>query len=200
VRFRTVEINYTYYRMPSERTLREWAERVSAGFQFALKLNQKITHIQKLRDCEELLGRFLHATGGLVARQQLGPILVQLPPQFRADLGTLEQFLLLAPSPFRFALEVRHRSWHVPETYDLLRRHRIALCLAETDEEPAPDVVTTDFVYARLRRAHYAPEELLAWRQRCEAWVARGLDVYAYLKHDEAGAAAAYAQALSPPG
>ncbi len=198
--FRTVEINHTFYRMPSERTVREWAGSVPAGFQFALKLNQKLTHVQRLRACEELLERFLAALVPLHGPQQLGPILVQLPPSFRADLPTLDEFFRLTPPLFRFALEVRHRSWHTDETYTLLRRHQVALCLAETDEEPAPEVMTAGFVYARLRREHYAPEDLAAWRQRCRAWVAAGLDVYAYFKHEDAARGPAYARALQAAG
>ncbi len=195
-RFRTVEINYTFYRMPSERTLREWAEGVVPGFQFALKLNQKITHVRKLRDADELLGRFLEPVSVLAGRGQLGPLLVQLPPSFRADLPALDAFFQLAPPPFRFALEVRHPSWLTEEALALLRRHRVALCLAETDEAPAPEAVTADFVYLRLRREAYDADALAAWRARCAAWVASGLDVYAYLKHDEAGRAPAYARQL----
>jgi uncharacterized protein YecE (DUF72 family) len=195
-RFRTVEINHTFYRMPSERILGEWAGSVPAGFQFALKLNQKLTHVQRLRDCEGLLERFLAAARVLGPAEQLGPILVQLPPHFRADLQTLDEFLRLAPPLFRFALEVRHRSWHTDETHALLRQHRVALCLAETDDEPAPEAVTADFVYLRLRRETYAEPDLAAWRERCRAWVAAGLEVYAYFKHEDAGRGPAYAQAL----
>ena len=194
--FPTVEINHTFYRMPSEGTLREWAASVPAEFQFALKLNQKLTHVQRLRDCEELLERFLGALAPLASSQRLGPILVQIPPQFRADLVRLDEFFRLVPPLFRVALEVRHRSWHTEEAYALLRRHRVALCLAETDNEPAPDVVTGGFLYVRLRREEYAPGDLAAWRERCLGWVAAGLDVYAYFKHEDAGRGPAYARAL----
>jgi uncharacterized protein YecE (DUF72 family) len=194
--FPTVEINHTFYRMPAERTLGEWAKSVPPHFQFALKLNQKLTHIQRLRECDELLERFLGAVGPLAGSGRLGPILVQLPPQFRVDLTRLDQFLTLAPPLFRFALEVRHPSWHTEEVHALLRRHRVALCLAETDEAPAPDAVTADFVYLRLRREAYGPEELAAWRTRALGWVAAGLDVYAYFKHEDAGRGPAYARAL----
>jgi uncharacterized protein YecE (DUF72 family) len=197
--FPTVEINYTYYRMPSERTLREWAERVPPGFEFALKLNQKITHVERLRDVEGLMGRFLEPLAVLTGRGQLGPLLVQLPPSFRADLGILEAFFRLAPPVFRFALEVRHPSWQTPEVHALLHEHRIALCLAETDDGTPPEVLTGGFVYARLRRERYSPEDLRAWRARFDAWVTQGLDVYAYVKHDEAGVAPGYARALAAP-
>jgi uncharacterized protein YecE (DUF72 family) len=202
----TVEINHTFYRMPAEKTLAGWAAAVTPGFRFALKLNQKLTHVQRLRDAEELLERFLSAVGPLARTDHLGPILVQLPPQFRADLARLERFLGLVPPLFRLALEVRHPSWLTDETYAILRQHRVALCLAETDEGPAPDAVTADFVYLRLRREAYAPAAIAAWRGRCLDWVAAGLDVYAYFKHEDAGVGPAYARALltgpsaEPPG
>ena len=194
--FSTVEINSTFYRLPSERILADWAGRVPASFRFALKLSQKLTHVQRLRDCEPLLERFLGALSPLTSRQQLGPILVQLPPTFRADAARLDAFFHLAPPIFRLALEVRHPSWYSEEVYQVLRRHRVALCLAEDDEAATPAVVTADFVYARLRREAYPDEALAAWRRRFDVWVVGGLDVYAYVKHDEAGQAPAYARTL----
>jgi uncharacterized protein YecE (DUF72 family) len=194
--FPTVEINHTFYRMPAERTVGEWANSVPARFQFALKLNQKLTHVQRLRECDELLERFLSAVGPLAGSGRLGPILAQLPPNFRADVGRLDQFLRLAPPPFRFALEVRHPSWLTEEVYALLRQHRVALCLAETDDAAPPGAVTADFVYVRLRRETYTPGELAAWRTRARAWVDAGTDVYAYFKHEDAGRGPVYARAL----
>jgi len=107
---RTVEINHTFYRIPTEKVLEAWAESVPLGFHFVLKANQKITHIQQLRDCGETLRRFLEAASVLARRELLGPILFQLPPTFRADAALLEDFLQLRPRAFRFALEVRHPS------------------------------------------------------------------------------------------
>ena len=127
---------------------------------------------------------------------RLGPILVQFPPTFRADLSVLEEFLKLRPRAFRFALEVRHASWHTEQTYALLRRHETALCLAETDKESPPEVFTADFTYVRLRRESYTHNELAAWKQRFDAWLGRPIDVYVYLKHEEAGKAPAYARRL----
>jgi uncharacterized protein YecE (DUF72 family) len=196
----TVEINHTFYRMPAERILREWAAAVPTGFQFAVKLNQKLTHVQRLRDCEELLERFLAAVSVLAASQQLGPILVQLPPQLHADGPRLDAFLALAPPLFRLALEVRHASWHTEEIYAVLRRHGVALCLAETDEAPMPIVLTAGFVYVRLRREDYRAADLAGWRTRCHDWVAAGLDVYAYFKHEDAAKGPAYARALLAAG
>src|SRR3989475_12464151 len=148
--FSTVEINHSFYRMPTERLLVQWAECVPGGFQFALKANQQITHIQRLRNCESTLKRFLEVASVLSEGGHLGPILVQLPPNFKCDRPLLEDFLKLRPNAFRFAFEVRHASWHAEETYALLRRHSTALCLAETDEQTPPDVLTAEFTYVRL--------------------------------------------------
>jgi len=195
-RFGTVEINHTFYRMPTERALATWGAQVPPGFRFALKLHQRLSHVQMLREGEAALHRFLDAAHRLAAAGQLGPLLLQLPPSLRADLPRLDAFLALVPPPFRLALEVRHPSWHGEDTYALLRRHRVALCLAETDDAATPLVVTTDFVYVRLRREGYDAETLGVWRERLTGWVSAGLDVFAYVKHDEAGRAPACAEAL----
>lgn len=194
--FSTVEINYTFYRMPVERTLEQWAQTVAARFQFALKANQKITHIHRLRNSAGTLERFLEVASVLAREGRLGPVLLQLPPSFRADLKALEDFLALRPPAFRFALEVRHPSWHTEDAYSLLRRANTALCLAETDKQSPPPTLTADFTYVRLRRESYTPKELAAWKRRFDAWVGQGIDVYAYLKHEDAGKAPAYARRL----
>ena len=194
--FSTVEINHTFYRMPTERVLEQWASSVPSGFQFALKVNQQITHIQKLRNSESTLKRFLEVASILADGERLGPILVQLPPTFRADRNVLEEFLKLRPRAFRFALEVRHPSWHSEETYALLRQYETALCVAETDKESPPEVLTADFTYVRLRREAYTPKQLSGWRERFHAWLAQGIDVYVYCKHEDAGKAPAYARRL----
>ncbi len=194
--FSTVEINHTFYRMPSEHVLVQWAESVPSDFQFALKVNQQITHIQRLRNSGSTLKRFLEVASVLAEGGRLGPVLIQLPPTFRAELNVLEDFLKLRPRAFRFALEVRHPSWHSQETYALLRQYQTALCLAETDKESPPEVFTADFTYIRLRREAYTPKQLSAWRERFELWLRQGMDVYAYCKHEDAGKAPAYARRL----
>jgi len=194
--FSTVEINHTFYRMPTERVLEQWASSVPGSFQFALKVNQQITHIQKLRNSESTLKRFLEVASILTDGDHLGPILVQLPPTFRADRNVLEEFLKLRPRAFRFALEVRHPSWHNEETYSLLRQYETALCLAETDKESPPEVLTADFTYVRLRREAYTPKQLSGWRERFDGWLRQGIEVYVYCKHEDAGKAPAYARRL----
>lgn len=194
--FSTVEINNTFYRMPTESVVQQWAKSVPEGFQFALKANQQITHIQRLRNCESTLKRFLEVASVLSEGNHLGPILVQLPPNFKCDAPLLESFLKLRPSAFRFAFEVRHASWYAEETYALLRRHGVALCLAETDEQTPPDVLTADFVYVRLRRENYTAKMLDAWRKRFYSWLQNGVDAFVYCKHEDEGKAPAYAKRL----
>ncbi|MGH9863195.1 MAG: DUF72 domain-containing protein [Candidatus Acidiferrales bacterium] len=194
--FPTVEINHTFYRMPTEKLLAAWAASVPDAFQFALKANQKITHHQKLRDSASTLARFLEVASLLGNEGRLGPVLVQLPPTFRADLKVLEEFLQLRPRAFRFAVEFRHPTWQTEEIYALLRKNGVALCLAETDEQKPPDLLTADFTYLRLRRESYSKRELAAWNQRCHNWLAQGFDVYAYFKHESAGMAPNYARSF----
>ena len=194
--FSTVEINHSFYRMPSEKVLLQWANSVPPGFRFALKANQQITHVQRLRNCESTLKRFLEVASVLNEGDHLGPILVQLPPNFKFDRPLLQEFLALRPRAFLFAFEVRHASWYTEETYALLREYDTALCLAETDEQVAPEVLTAGFTYVRLRRENYMPKQIGTWKKRFEEWTQQGTDVFAYFKHEDAGKAPAYAHRL----
>jgi uncharacterized protein YecE (DUF72 family) len=194
--FSAVEINYSFYHMPTESALTNWANSVPEGFQFALKANQRITHIQRLRDCESTLKRFLEVASVLHEGDHLGPILVQVPPNFKFDKPLLEDFLSLRPAAFRFAFEVRHASWYTEETYAVLRKFNTALCLAESDKQTAPQVITADFTYVRLRLEEYTPKQLAAWRKRFDGWLAEGVDVYVYCKHEDEGRAPEYARLI----
>ena len=194
--FLTVEINHSFYRMPTESVLLSWAESVPKGFRFALKANQKITHIQRLRNCESTLRRFLEAASVLNEGDHLGPILVQVPPNFKFDGPLLEEFLALRPPAFRFAFEVRHASWYMEETYAMLRKHNVALCLAETETQTPPEVITADFTYVRLRMENYTSKQLGAWKERFDGWLGQGIDVFAYCKHEDEGKAPEYAREI----
>ncbi|MBI3404525.1 MAG: DUF72 domain-containing protein [Acidobacteria bacterium] len=194
--FSTVEINHTFYTPPEAPVLRQWAADVPAGFQFALKINNQITHIRRLRDCSSALHQFLKASAVLGEENHLGPILVQLPPNFKTDIGLLEKFLKLCPREFRFTFEFRHASWLTEETYALLRQNKMALCLAETDEDAPPLVQTADFIYARLRRKTYQQKRLAVWKQRYDSWRNMGAEVFAYFKHEDTGTAPRYARKL----
>jgi uncharacterized protein YecE (DUF72 family) len=142
------------------------------------------------------LRRFLEVASVLQEGNHLGPILVQLPPNFKFDAVLLAEFLELRPTAFRFAFEVRHASWYTEETYDLLRKFETAFCLAETDDFTPPDVLTAPFVYLRLRREEYSAKDLAEWRKRFDGWTKQGVDVYCYVKHEDAGKGPKYARQL----
>src|ERR1700737_1388488 len=163
--FKTVEINHSFYRMPTENLLLQWAKSVPEGFKFALKANQQITHIKRLRNCQDVLKRFLEVASVLSDGDHVGPILVKLPPNFNFDHPLLEDFVALRPPGFAFAFEVRHPSWYTEETYAVLRQHQTALCLSETEKQTPPDVLTAGFTYARLRLENYTPKQITVWRK-----------------------------------
>ena len=183
-RFPTVEINNTFYRMPKEAVLSGWGEQVPDGFQFVIKASQRITHISRLKDTGELLAYLYRVTTTLGPK--LGPLLFQLPPNFKKDLARLEAFFETRPDRRRVAIEFRHASWFDDETFETLRKHGVALCVADTGEEPAaPLVATADWGYLRLRREEFSDKELKDWAKRIgeQPWT----DAFVYLKHEEEG-------------
>lgn len=182
--FRTVEINNTFYRMPKTAVLKTWAETVPAGFRFVLKASQRITHYQKLKDCDEKVAYLLEVSAALGDR--LGPLLFQLPTALRKDAPRLRAFLELLPRGRRAALEFRHESWFDEEIYELLRAHDAALCIAEAEEGvEVPFVATASWGYLRLRRPDYTDKELQAWAKRVQSqdWS----DAFVFFKHEDQG-------------
>jgi len=183
-RFPTVEINNTFYRMPKEDLLNGWAAQVPESFQFVIKASQRITHIRRLKDCGEPLGLLFRVTATLAAR--LGPILFQLPPNFRKDVPRLQSFFAAMPERRRVAVEFRHASWFDDETFQTLRHHGAALCVADTGEEPiVPLVATADWGYLRLRREDFGDPDLKEWARRIreQPWT----DAFVFMKHEEEG-------------
>src|SRR5438270_781347 len=163
--FRTVEINYTFQGIPKPSVLEGWAGMVPADFRFVLKAPQQITHRKRLKDAGDLVAEFLEVAG--VLNKRLGPILFQLPPNMKKDAARLRDFLALLPSEQRAAFEFRHQSWFDDETFGLLRDHRVALCIAEAEDDlEVPFVATADWGYLRLRRPNYGDAELRAWVKR----------------------------------
>ncbi len=192
-RFRTVEINNTFYRMPKATVLAAWAEQVPADFRFALKAPQSITHHQRLQDADAAVAHLLEVAATLQAR--LGPLLFQLPPFLKKDAARLRTFLALLPPPCRAAFEFRHVSWFDAEVFDLLREHRAALCIADVETDLAvPFAATADWGYLRLRRSDYGDAELAAWAQRIQQ--AEWQDAFVFFKHEDAGKAPQLAQRL----
>jgi uncharacterized protein YecE (DUF72 family) len=158
-RFRAVEINGTFYRMPTAAAVSAWADQVPADFQFIIKAPQRITHFQRLRGADESTSQLLEVAG--VLKKRLGPLLFQLPGNFKKDISRLRDYLDLLPAKQRVTFEFRHESWFDQEVFDLLSKHKIALCIAEAEDLPnTPFVSTADWGYLRLRMAEYSDADL----------------------------------------
>lgn len=193
--FETVEINNSFYRLPSEGAFQSWRTQVPKGFIFAVKASRFITHIKRLKDPEEPLELFFSRAKHL--QDRLGPILFQLPPRFKLNLERLGIFLEAlknhtAKNKIRCALEVRDATWLVPPVFELLRVHHVALCFADWRETHVTQPVTADFVYVRR---HSGPEEggnypkryLDSDLEHIHSWLKAGLDVYVYFNNDMGG-------------
>jgi uncharacterized protein YecE (DUF72 family) len=183
-RFGAVEVNNTFYRLPKESVLRAWAEGVPDGFTFVLKASQRITHHARLGEKSlEPLEYLMRAAASLGDRQ--GPILFQLPPNLKKDVGKLEAFLGHIPPGSRAAFEFRHTSWFDDDVWEALRARSVALCIASTGEEDTPRQATADFGYLRLRKEAYEADELKGWADWIQAqnWS----DAYVFFKHEDEG-------------
>jgi uncharacterized protein YecE (DUF72 family) len=194
-RLNAVEANYTFRQLPKSTTLENWVAAVPEGFRFACKAHQRITHFNRLKE-SEFTELFFKAIDPLRAARRLGPVLFQLPPNFKVDVALLEAFLAKLPQDIRCAFEFRNASWMTDEVYKLLQKHRVALCLAESDSFEVPKVVTADFVYARLRKEEYTPADRKEVSKRVREQLAAGLDTYVFFKHEETPAGALYAEEL----
>jgi uncharacterized protein YecE (DUF72 family) len=194
-RLNTVEVNYTFRRFPTEKLLRGWIAGTPAGFQFAIKAHQKITHVARLRDVAEFTSDFLHALQPLDEERKLGPVLFQLPPFLKCDVALLRDFLATLPKSLRAAFEFRHASWFSEEAYSTLRAANAALCNAESEKLETPDVQTADFAYLRLRKEKYSASERKTLEQRVAQLAGKG-DVYVYFKHEDTPEGAIHAESL----
>lgn len=184
-RFSTVEINYTFYRMPNAKTLAAWDAETPAGFAFTLKVSRRITHDARLKDVDESLRYFVDTARTLGPK--LGPLLFQLPPYFKKDLGRLGDVLVLLPSGIRCVFEFRHDSWFSEDVYERLRARNAALCVADTEQGTTPAVATADFGYFRLRDEGYSKEDLNQWSQTITELGIGWQDTFVYFKHEESG-------------
>jgi uncharacterized protein YecE (DUF72 family) len=184
-RFRTVEINNTFYRMPKAETLTGWASLTPATFRFAPKAPQQITHRQKLVGSAESAAHFWTILAALGER--LGPALFQLPPSLKKDLPRLTDFLALLPPGARAAFEFRHASWFDDSVYAALSAHGAALCIAEAEELLTPSVATTSWGYLRLRRMDYDDARVITWARWLRAQEGTWSEAYVYFKHEDAG-------------
>jgi uncharacterized protein YecE (DUF72 family) len=198
-RFRTVELNNPFYRLPEPESFDRWRDAVPEGFLFAVKASRYITHVKRLRDCEEPLAHFLERATRLGPK--LGPILFQLPPTLGLDLDVLDRFLALLPADHRWVVEFRHPSWHRAEAYAALGRHQAGLCIP-VGGRVRPDLVTTaPFAYVRMHAGEapgggFTREQLEWWAARIRALLRSGKDSYVYFNNDSGGHAPRDARTL----
>lgn len=189
-RFRTVEINASFYRLPARANFAAWRAGAGAGFVFALKASRYTTHLKKLKDPQASLARLFDAAAGL--EDALGPVLFQLPPRWRVNLARLESFLAALPAGVRAAFEFRDPSWFSDAVYDALAAHGAAFCIYDLAGRTSPLAVTAGFVYVRLHgpggayRGRYGRRGLAPWAERIGEWRERG-EVFCYFDNDEAG-------------
>ncbi|WP_166254710.1 DUF72 domain-containing protein [Marinobacter salicampi] len=188
--FRSVEVNNSFYNLPEPETAEAWAKDVPNDFRFACKASRYITHMKKLKDPAEGIDRLMEALEPL--GKKLGPILFQLPPNWRVNTERLEAFLEKLPGRHRYTFEFRDPSWHCDEVYELLEEYKAALCFYDYQKYQSPERPTADFVYIRL----HGPEEtaytgsydgrtLAGYARKIQRWQEEGRDVYCYFDNDE---------------
>jgi len=180
--FQSVESNSTFRGMPKPEVFKRWTEEVPSEFKFSLKAPQQITHIKRLKDSREPVSHLFEVAG--VLEERLGPVLFQLPPNFKKDAERLGEFLDSLPKGSCAAFEFRHETWFDDEIFELLKKHKVALCIAEADNElEVPFVTTADWGYLRLRKEDYPDTELKAWVKKVQKqdWS----DAFVYFRHED---------------
>jgi uncharacterized protein YecE (DUF72 family) len=193
-RLTTTEINYTFHRIPAAKTIENWNKLTPAKFRFALKAPQKITHWSKLRDCGDTMRFFHDVVSGL--GEKLGPILFQLPPNFKKDAVLLAEFVNCFPTGMRAAFEFRHDSWFGDDVWEIFKSRNVALCLNETADFAAPKISTADYGYLRLRREDYTKADIEGWAKFVRGHNTDWKDAFIYFKHEEAGMGPKFAKQM----
>jgi uncharacterized protein YecE (DUF72 family) len=181
----TVEVNYTFRHLLSEQTITNWLVETPENFRFVVKAHQAITHFHRLRNVDEPLLRFLSSIQPLAAAHRLGPVLFQFPGLFKADPEALDSFLAMLPRSLKVAFEFRDKSWFQQSTYEILRRHRAALCIAESEDFATPEIITADFIYFRYRKPDYKASERSSIVTNLAKVSGQTEEIYAFFKHLE---------------
>ena len=198
--FTTVEINNSFYHLPSAETFRTWAAAVPEKFLFAVKGSRFFTHMKKLNLTKADLQPFFKQISNL--KKKLGPVLFQLPPFWKINTGRLEAFLKILPRNQRYSFEFRNATWYDDQVYTLLKKYHCAFCIYDLDRQLSPMITTADFDYIRLHgpagkyQGKYTASVLNTWLKRCRAWQDSGKDVYLYFDNDQAGYAVKNAQMM----
>jgi uncharacterized protein YecE (DUF72 family) len=184
-RFPTVEINYTFYRAPNEKSLEGWSKATPERFRLTLKAPKRITHDARLRDSADRVRQFLETAATLGPK--LGALLFQLPPSLKKDLALFDAFLEAFPPRVCAAFEFRHASWLDEEVYARLRARTLALCVADSERLSTPVTITADYAYFRLRDEGYTPADIERWAETIRQETPQCRDVFVYFKHEESG-------------
>lgn len=200
--FDSVEINQSFYRLPSPDAVKQWIATVPPGFVFSYKANRFLTHRKRLKDFDEPIERLVKAVEPFGT--QLGPILFQLPPRWQVNVERLKGFVAALPRFHQYTFEFRDPSWLCEEVYTVLERHNAALCFYDFRGFQSPERITADFVYIRLHGPNpeaytgsYSDEALARYAEKIAAWKKQGIDVYCYFDNDQKGCAPKDAQALN---
>jgi uncharacterized protein YecE (DUF72 family) len=192
-RFPTVEINYTFYRIPNDKLLAGWSAATPEHFTFTLKAPRRITHDSKLQRCEDLTQTFCRTARTLGSK--LGILLFQLPPTFKKDVDVLRSFVSVLPDGTRATFEFRHPSWFDADVFTVLRDRNLALCIADSEKMSTPLEMTADYAYFRLRDEGYQQPDIERWAQTIAALPSVG-DAFVYFKHEEQGLGPEFAKRL----
>jgi uncharacterized protein YecE (DUF72 family) len=193
-RFPTVEINYTFYRMPNAKIVEGWRQGTPARYRLTLKAPKRITHDKRLKEVAEPLRMFVDAA--LLLGDKLGTLLFQLPPFFKKDVPLLDAFLADFPAGVRAAFEFRNATWHDEAVYERLRAKNLALCVADSEKLTTPTIITADHAYFRLRDEGYQPADIERWANTIRESTQGCKDVFVYFKHEEKGLGPQFAQML----
>jgi uncharacterized protein YecE (DUF72 family) len=187
-RYRTVELDGIWYRLPTNQAVRTWLQQTPSDFIYAPKAHRQITHVRRLKpESLSTLHAMLARLAPLGDAGKLGPILLQLPPNFKRHDSRLATFLGALPTSYRWAMEFRHDSWQTEPVEQLLRHHGVAWAAVDTDEHDAEHRDTASFRYARLRKSGYAKPDLEPWAGRFQEASRLGQDYYVYCKHEDKG-------------
>jgi uncharacterized protein YecE (DUF72 family) len=198
--FNTVEINNSFYRLPSPETFKAWYQESPENFSFCVKASRYITHMKKLKEPKDTTRRFFENVRSL--KEKLGPILFQLPPSWKVNSDRFKEFLDSLPDRYRYVFEFRNSTWYSEEIFDLLRNHNCAFCIYELAGHQSPTNITADFVYVRLHgpgdkyQGSYSHDQLSDWAEQCKDWQHQGLNVFIYFDNDQNGYAALNARLL----
>jgi len=189
--FNTVEINNSFYNLPTKKTFQNWSDSVGGDFVFAIKANRYITHMKNLMVNREPIDRLLERTQPLGSK--LGPILFQLPPQWNVNIERLREFIQVLPGNYQFVFEFRNGSWYTEEIYNILKEDNLGFCIHDHQDASSPEMVTADFAYFRFHgpdgyyQSKYSDEELENYKLRIMNYLEEGLSVYCYFNNDFQG-------------